>query len=65
MKGHPLDYELSYIVWSGIYDAIRRALEREDKEALQPLKEAVEFYNKNFLTSGKYLEDLLSKLEAI
>ncbi|ADL07197.1 hypothetical protein [Thermosediminibacter oceani] len=65
MKGHQMDYELSYILWRGIHDALEKAIERRDKKAVEPLKRAVEYYNKHFVTSGKYLEDLLSKLESL
>jgi len=65
MKGHPLYYELSYILCSGIYGALRKAIERKDKEAVEPLKKAVEYYNEHFVTSGKCLVEMLGELEAL
>ncbi len=63
MKGHPMEYELRFIVWCGINDALKKAIERKDVEAAVTLKEAVEFYNRKFIICGKELEDLLNELE--
>lgn len=65
MKGHLLDYELGYIIWKGIHEAINKAVERRDPEAYLLLKEAVEYYNENFVLSGRELERMLKKLESL
>ncbi|WP_422445377.1 hypothetical protein [Thermoanaerobacterium sp. DL9XJH110] len=65
IKGHPMEYELRFIVWCGIHDALKKAIERKDVEAVETLKEAVEFYNRKFIICGKELEELLRVLESI
>ncbi|HHW02059.1 MAG TPA: hypothetical protein GXX35_04495 [Thermoanaerobacterales bacterium] len=65
MKGHPMDYELAYIIWNGINEAIVKAVERRDADAYVSLKEAVDYYNENFVLSGRELERMLKKLESL
>lgn len=65
MKGYPMEYELRYIVWNGIHEAINKAVERRDTGAYLLLKEAVEYYNENFVLSGRELERMLKKLESL
>jgi len=60
-----MEYELRFIVWNGIHSAIEKAIESKDIEAFVPLKEAVEYYNQNFVLSGRELERLLKKLESL
>ncbi|WP_213974697.1 hypothetical protein [Tepidanaerobacter acetatoxydans] len=65
MEGYPMEYELRFVVWNGIYSTIERAIKRKDVEAIETLREAVEFYNREFIISGKDLEDLLNELESL
>lgn len=65
MKGYPREYELKFIVWCGISEALKKAIERKDVEAAGTLKEAVEFYNREFMICGKELEGLLNELESL
>lgn len=65
MEGYPMEYELRFIVWNGIHEAIEKVIERKDVEAYVSLKEVVEYYNENFVLSGNELERILKKLESL
>lgn len=65
MKENSIEYELPFIVWGALHDALEKAIKRKNVEAIKSLREAVDFYNKEFIISGKDLDDLLNELESL
>ena len=65
MKGNSIEYELPFIVWGALHDALEKAIKRKNFEAIKSLREAVDFYNREFIISGEDLEDLLNELKSL
>jgi hypothetical protein len=57
------EYELSSIVFGGIWELLERDIKEKDKTHIDKLEELVKYYSDTYVMSAKHLKDKLEELK--